>query len=470
MNDQSRTDFPDFDSPQARFRAAEAQHWQPAQAQPIPAVGATPTQASLSGNPFRTYPSASTATASDNYAPYGQAQAFQATTVKPKRKTSRLAGVVAVAMLAAGIGGASGIAVDRYYAGESAGSVVTTAAGAPASSSTVVQADADNPDWAATAAAVVDAVVAIEVTGQSGTAQGSGVILDGDGNIVTNNHVVSSLGTDARITVVIDNVTYEASVVGTDPSTDLAVIKLVDPPSDLTTIEFADSSTLTVGQQVMAIGNPLGLSDTVTTGIVSALDRPVTTEAVDSETTQQQQWDPRYQTNNATSTSSTVVTAAIQTNAAINPGNSGGALVDASGRLIGITSSIATLTSGSSSSESGNIGIGFAIGSNQVKYIVDQLIATGTAQHAQLGISASDSTSSSQLGAEVSQITSGSASEAAGVQVGDLITAIDGKAVDSSETLVALIRASEVGQQVTLTVLRNGEEKTLTATLQAAAS
>jgi len=295
--------------------------------------------------------------------------------------------------------------------------------------------------------------VAIQVASSAGSGQGSGVILDSNGTIVTNNHVIDGGGADAQIRVVVANQAYDAEVVGTDPSTDLAVIRLVDPPSNLKTVKFADSSKLVVGEAVMAIGNPLGLSDTVTTGIVSALNRPVTTPAVSSTLGDQG--------------NGVVVTAAVQTSAAINPGNSGGALLNTSGELIGITSSIATLSSGASA-PSGSIGLGFAIGSDQVRYITDQLIESGTAKHAQLGVSASDNSTSLLLGAQVAEVVPGSGAAAAGIEVGDIVTSVGGVNVTSSESLVALIRNAEVGQELTLTVVRDGDEQEVNVTLGSA--
>lgn len=377
-------------------------------------------------------------------APYGTAQAF----TRSPRKRSSIAGLLAAAMLVVGGSGAVGAATALSLSdGNDGGSSFAT-------STQVLQADPSNPDWAATAAAVSEAVVAIQVTGMSGNGEGSGVILDAEGNIVTNNHVIAGGGPNTEISVVIGTRAHTAEVVGTDPSTDLAVIRLVDPPEDLHTIEFADISELAVGDPVMAVGNPLGLADTVTTGIVSALDRPVTTRAVSN--------------NVSNFGEGVVVTPAIQTSAAINPGNSGGALVDSAGQLVGITSSIATLTSGSG--ESGNIGIGFAIPVTQVEYVVDQLLTAGVAQHAQLGISASDVQDSSQLGAQVAEVVPGSPAEAAGLRQGDVINAFDGRPITGSESLVALVRGSRVGQTVTLDVVRNGSEQQVEATLTAANS
>ena len=377
----------------------------------------------------------------------------QTATKKPRKARKTLAAFVAVALLSAGVGGGSAIVANHYLGGSHPSAIST------ATTTQVAQASANSPDWTATAAAVKNAVVAIKVEGSSGQGQGSGVVIDAQGHIVTNNHVVSGAGQGAKLSVTIGDKTYSAQVVGTDPSTDLAVLKLENPPSNLTVASWGDSSTLKVGQPVMAVGNPLGLSDTVTTGIVSALNRPVTTQAVTDND------------NNVSDqgSSDVVVTSAIQTNAAINPGNSGGALVDSSGALVGITSSIASLASnGSSSGQSGNIGIGFAIPSAQVKSVVEQLIANGTVKHPQLGIRASNGTSGTQLGAQVEDIAQGSAAAQAGLQKGDLITAIDGTPVVGSESLVAQVRSHEVGKEVTLSVIRGSETLELKVTLGAA--
>ncbi len=255
---------------------------------------------------------------------------------------------------------------------------------------------------------------------------------------------------------------YSAQVRGTDPSTDLAVITIDKFPSDLTPIAMGDSAALNVGDPVMAVGNPLGLAGTVTTGIVSALNRPVTTQAEQQQQNpfgngsfqQQQQAEP-------------VVTNAIQTSAAINPGNSGGALVNASGQLVGINSAIASL--GSSSGQSGSIGIGFAIPSTEVQSIAKQLIDTGTAQHAYLGVTPQDGTASdgtaTRAGAEITSVGQGTPAEKAGLRKGDVIVAVNGDPVDSAASLVGYVREQTVGSTVTLTVLRNGASSEIKATL-----
>jgi putative serine protease PepD len=346
----------------------------------------------------------------------------------------------------------------------------------------VVQADPNNPNWTATAAAVAPSVVSIKVVSGQSEAEGSGVIIDSKGHILTNNHVVAGAGQGAQLTVTLnDGRAYKATVAGTDPSTDLAVITLTNPPKDLKPVALGNSDDIKVGDPVMAIGNPLGLAGTVTTGIVSALNRPVTTQAEEQQPQQPtdpfgqgQQGNQGNQGNQGQgSDSSQVVTNAIQTSAAINPGNSGGALVNAAGQLIGINSSIATLGS-SGSSQSGSIGIGFAIPVNEAKSIAQQLISKGSAQHAFLGVSlqdamASDGTSQ-RAGAQVAAVTSGTPAAAAGLKKGDVIVAVNGERVDSTLSLVGNIRERSVGDKVALTVLRDGKELKLTATLVAKAS
>lgn len=386
-------------------------------------------------------------TAPGYYAPPAAAASSSLTQSLNQRSSFRgkTAGLLAAAVLAGALGGGGAtLGLQHLFGGKSN---VTSA-----TQTEIVQTSGSGIDWQTVANSATQAVVSIQVAGVDGSSsQGSGVVIDAAGHIVTNNHVVSSNG-GATLTVTMGNYSYDASVIGTDPTTDLAVIKLVEPPADLQVMSFADSDSLVVGQEVMAIGNPLGLDDTVTTGIVSALNRPVTTEAV---TTQQ----PGASFQTQSSSSDVVVTAAIQTNAAINPGNSGGALVNSAGQLVGITSSIASLSSdSSSSSKSGNIGLGFAIPANQVKYVADQLIENGVAQHGQIGVTAKDLQPTGALGATIAQVTSGSPAEEAGLQVGDLVTAVDGAPVASTKSLVALVRNGEVGVEMELTVLRNGTE------------
>jgi len=322
----------------------------------------------------------------------------------------------------------------------------------------VTASNAGAPDWGAVAKAVEPSVVAVQVSGQNGSGEGSGVILDKAGRIVTNNHVVSGVGNGATVQVVLsDGRGYAATVVGTDPSTDLAVIKLTKPPTNLTPAVLGTSSTVSVGDPVMAVGNPLGLAGTVTTGIVSATDRPTTTQAESSDPTAAQ--------------GETVITNAIQTDAAVNPGNSGGALVDAQGRVVGIPSSIASLGGSSlgQSSQSGNIGLGFAIPIDEVKDVSSQLIKGGKVSHAWLGVGPADASvtvdGANRDAAQLKEILSGGPAEKAGLKVGDAVIAVDGEPVNSASSLVGQLRERQAGADVKLTVVRDGKATDITVTL-----
>ncbi|NAZ86437.1 PDZ domain-containing protein [Kineococcus sp. T90] len=343
---------------------------------------------------------------------------------------------------------------------------------APASSAgTRVQGVSETTvNWQGVASAVARSVVSVAVTSSTASGEGSGIVYDASGRVVTNNHVVSGAGADARITVTLDDGReYTATVVGTDPATDLAVIQLQDPPSDLQPATFADSDEVVAGQAVMALGNPLGLAGSATTGIVSAVDRPVLTTAED----QSQQQSPFGSPFGQQTTAETVATNAIQTDAAINPGNSGGALLDSSGRVVGVNSSIASLSTSASSSQSGSIGLGFAIPSNEVRMIADQLVADGSAEHAWLGVSLAQQDATvtaggvTRTGAQVAEVTDGAPAAQAGVRTGDVVTAVDGQFTAGYESLTATIREKAVGSEVTLTVVRDGREEELTATLTA---
>ena len=392
-------------------------------------------------------------------------------TPAPKAKPNRgLGQMTAVAILAAALASGGTYAATRYATPAPSSSPAATTQSNGSTSPQVIQGNAAAPDWTATAKAVAPSVVSITVQSGQAEGQGSGVVIDNQGHILTNNHVATGAGSSATINVTLnDGRTYDAKIVGTDPSTDLAVLLLNNPPSDLVPMSIGDSSQLTVGQPVMAIGNPLGLSGTVTTGIVSALNRPVTTQAADGD--QGQQGQPgQLPGSQQQGTSDMVVTNAIQTSAAINPGNSGGALVTADGKLIGINSSIASLGS-SAGGPSGNIGIGFAIPVNEAKSIADQLIATGTAQHAYIGVSASDTTvtdgNSKRQAALVQSVSAGTPAAAAGLQAQDAVIAVDGKPIDSSEALVANIHERKVGDTVTITIIRGSQKQDLKITLAA---
>jgi putative serine protease PepD len=368
-------------------------------------------------------------------------------------------------VLAAVLSSAGTYAVTRDDLGTSlspAAGVSSSSSPAPSGSTTsspVVQANPSAPNWSATAGAVSPSVVAISVTSTDTSGQGSGVIFDNKGHILTNNHVVAAGGADSKLSVTLkDNRTFDATVVGTDPSTDLAVIKLTNAPSDLRPIGLGDSKALKIGDQVMAIGNPLGLAGTVTTGIVSALNRPVTTT--------EQQSDPSAQP-----TGEGVVTNAIQTSAAINPGNSGGALVNVNGQLVGINSAIASLSSGGSSSQAGNIGIGFAIPANEARSIATQLITSGKATHPFLGVNSKDGVvadgPAKRAAAVLTNVASGTPADQAGLKAGDAIIAVDGNLIDGNLSLVAQVREHAVGDKVTLKIVRNGQTRDVSATLVA---
>lgn len=299
-------------------------------------------------------------------------------------------------------------------------------------------------DWSAVAKEVSDSVVAIDVSTGDGEAKGSGVVISDKGYIATNNHVISGA---QQIQVTLANgAMYSAQVVGTDTTTDLAVLKLDNPPSDLKVAEFADSDDLAVGESVMAIGNPLGYDDTVTTGIVSALNRPVTVTDDD---------------NNA------IVTNAVQIDAAINPGNSGGPTFNAAGQVIGINSSIASTAS--SSGTAGSIGIGFAIPSNLVKRVTNEIIDNGSVKHVVLGITIKSSSVEAdgvtRGCAQVQAVTDGGPASKAGVKAGDSIVAFNGKAVNNNYSLLGYVRASAMGDKVKLTVVRGGNTMDLEVTL-----
>lgn len=366
-------------------------------------------------------------------------------------------------------------------AGHGKANETDSSANTATSASTVqpVSTSGEDPDWQAVAAAVQPAVVTISVSSSSSSGIGSGVIYDAQGDIVTNYHVVSgATGADATIQVTLsDGRLYNATVVGTDPTTDLAVIRLENAPSDLTVAAFGSSSDLAVGQEVMAVGAPLGLSNTATTGIISALNRPVEVSRRKEDSQEVDPNDPFGQLPGfgggqeenqaqAQSSADTQITNAIQVDASINPGNSGGPLFDATGRVIGINSSIASNTS---SDKAGSIGLGFAIPVDLVTSVADQLIATGTVDHAVLGVSVTTKAvavdGSNVAGASVEELTRGGAAAQAGLQAGDVITAVDGESVSSSKQLTGYIRRYRSGQEVTITYVRNGEKQDVTVTL-----
>jgi putative serine protease PepD len=366
-----------------------------------------------------------------------------------------VAGLLVAALV---VGGAAGVAGAAGFSAVNGGGT-DTASGARTTTSPVINRKQVAPATDAVEAVakrVLPSVVKINVGNGQQEGSGSGIIISSDGEILTNNHVASVAGQDGTISVNFnDGSAKKAHVVGTDPLTDLAVIK-ADGVSGLQPASIAESNKIAVGENVVAIGSPFGLEATVTSGIVSATNRPVSVGSSDGTESQASQ-DTTYP--------------AIQTDAAINPGNSGGPLVDLNGDVVGINSSIRTASDGSSfgSSQGGSIGLGFAIPIAKVWPIVQQLRQGETATHARMGVSVTDASSDSGLltGAGVEDVTAGSPAAKAGLKKGDVITKIDGEVVTGSESLVATVRGHRPGDTVTLTVVDNGtQRRTVQVTLE----
>lgn len=296
------------------------------------------------------------------------------------------------------------------------------------------------------AAAVLPAVVSIAVEGARGAAEGSGSIISSDGYVLTNHHVIESAADGAaRLTVTLnDGSQHPATFVASDVNTDVGVIK-IEGIEGLPVLEFGNSDNLKVGQQVVAVGSPLGLSATVTTGIVSALNRPVRAGQGGGESS---------------------LMDGIQTDAAINPGNSGGPLVDMNGRLVGMNSVIASLSTGGLSGQSaGSIGLGFAIPSNFAQRVARQLIDTGEASQPMLGVQV-DVYRSGTHGAVIADVQPGSPAEAAELQPGESIVRLNDRLIDSADALIAATRSRDFGETVTLEVEdANGETRSVDVTL-----
>lgn len=361
----------------------------------------------------------------------------------PRRRGGVAALVVATALVAGAAGGGVGAALagSRDEASPSS-TASTTTTGTQQTRTAVVLPDGSIER---VAAAVLPSVVSISFSTAQGSGSGSGVVLTADGLILTNNHVVEAAASGGSLTVTLqDGRSFDATIVGRDPSSDLAVIRAKDA-TDLAPATLGSSADLVVGQTVVAIGSPLGLSGTVTSGIVSAKNRPVVTSAEGS--------------------GEGSVLDAIQTDAAINPGNSGGALVDLDGRVVGINSAIATLSSGAG--QSGSIGLGFAIPIDQAKRIADEIIKTGSASRAQLGVNVGDAADG---GAVLEGVSPDGPAAKAGLQQGDVVTKVGDRVIDSADSLVAAIRSAVPGSTVTLTYERDGRTATATVTLSTVTS
>jgi putative serine protease PepD len=361
------------------------------------------------------------------------------------------AGVLVAALVVGGLGGVAGaagfVALDYLHGGGA-----TTAASSPSgrTTSTVVKTPSQPASGSVEQVAnqVLPSVVQINVQGQQGGGSGSGIIISSDGEILTNNHVVSLAAGGGSITVNFnDGSAARAQVIGTDPATDVAVIK-AQGVSGLQPATLGSSTNLQVGQEVVAIGSPFGLESTVTSGIVSALNRPVSVGQV------------------AGPSSPDTTYPAIQTDAAINPGNSGGPLVNMDGQVVGINSSIRT-TGSSLGGEPGSIGLGFAIPIDEVLPIAHQILQGQTPTHARLGVTVTDAKRDNGLltGAGVVSITPGSAAAQAGLQKGDVITRLDGQVITGAESLVAMVRGHRPGDTVTMTVAHGSNTQQVKVTL-----
>jgi putative serine protease PepD len=354
----------------------------------------------------------------------------------PKRPNRMVAAVIAAALAAGLLGGGVGAYVENRL--DDGGSVISSLTGSPVPG----QNTSNLTGVSKVAAAVLPSVVKITVGGVGRSGEGSGVVISSDGLILTNNHVVAAAANGGQLGVSFQNgKTARAEIVGRDPSSDLAVIR-AQGVKDLRPATLGRSADLSVGEQVVAIGSPLGLAGTVTTGIVSALDRPVRAGGGDG--------DPG---------SESTVLNAIQTDTAINPGNSGGPLVNMSGQVVGINSAIATLGAGG---QSGSIGLGFAIPIDSARPIADQLVKSGKAAHAVLGVNAGDVQSADGGGGAVLEaVKPGGPAAAAGLQPGDVVTKVGDRSIDSSSALVAAVRSKQPGDEVSVTYVRDGSTRTV---------
>lgn len=438
---------------------------------------------------------------------------YQQTQANKPRKGVGWAPMIACTLTAGLLGGATAAGAltltDGAIDAESS-SVQEESTGA-GSSAQAQQANTSSQSSAVTSAASAasPSVVTLGVSAESGSGSGSGIILDDQGHVLTNTHVVTLGGASASADIVVqlhDGTSVPAEVVGMDPLSDLAVIKLDDAESlDLTPAELGSSGDLSIGDQAIAIGAPLGLSGTVTDGIISTLDRTITvasSEAEDPGTDVPQQPDeegyeffPPFQDPDAQGqprqqqSAGSIYLNVIQTDAAINQGNSGGALIDGQGRIIGINVAIAS--AGSGTEEAGSIGVGFAIPIDYAQRIADDLIAEGEASHGLLGVIAADASSDSEAnqamlesftsgqqysgdssaftaGALVTEVESASPADEADLEPGDIVTAVEGRRIDSSSSLTAAIREYPAGQSVELTVDRDGQEQTVEVSLSEA--
>ncbi|WP_243408990.1 trypsin-like peptidase domain-containing protein [Microbacterium sp. TPD7012] len=408
---------------------------------------------------------------------FGAPPADGVKTKEPKsRGGAKFAAFIVAAALVGGVAGFGGGALlsglQDQPTGGTAGGPQTVTVNNPGSVN----------ETTAVATAALPSVVTIEVAGSQEAGSGSGVIISEDGYVLTNTHVVTLGGAVAdpsiRVTTS-DGRIFDATVVGTDPIYDLAVIKLTDAKG-LTPIEFADSSKLNVGDTAVALGAPLGLANSVTTGIVSALNRSIqiassalpdssSEDAPEEQAPEEGEGQGPFQFdlpgNTGQQPTESISIAVIQTDAAINHGNSGGALVNSKGELIGINVAIA---SSGGSEESGSIGIGFAIPANIAQRVSEEIIADGAATHGLLGASVRDAASvegANVAGAYIAEVTDGGAAAAAGLKAEDVVTAFNGVPISSASDLTAQVRAAAAGSDAKVTYVRGGKEYELEVTL-----
>lgn len=408
----------------------------------------------------------------------GEPGAAQVKTKEQKPRAGvKFAAIVVAAALVGGVAGFGGGAILTGISNQNSTGV------AQGPETVTVNNPGSVNETTAVATAALPSVVTIEVAGSDQAGSGSGVIISDDGYVLTNTHVVTLGGAVADPTIRVttsDGRIFAATVVGTDPIYDLAVIKLTDA-SDLTPITFADSSKLNVGDTAVALGAPLGLSNSVTTGIVSALNRSIQIQSSalpdssaedapqDQQTPDQGDGQGPFQFdlpgNGSQQSSESISIAVIQTDAAINHGNSGGALVNSKGELIGINVAIA---GSGSSEESGSIGIGFAIPSDIAKRVSEEIISDGAATHGLLGASVRDAASvenASVSGAYIADVTDGGAAAGAGLKADDVVTEFNGVPITSANDLTAQVRAAAAGSDAKVTYIRGGKEYEVDVTL-----
>jgi putative serine protease PepD len=477
-----------------QFGAPQAHAQQdPATGQPTPQH--TPGYGQAAGSSAFGQPHSQYANGQHNQASFGQPQhggyggnqsgSFYASDPAhaPKRKAAFGVPTLVASILAAGLVGGGVVAGTTQLLG---GQAVTSTGSSNSSQAGPVIVNNREDVNAITAAAVkaTPSVVTIKATNGSEGGTGSGIILDGEGHVLTNTHVVTLDGTAANAAIEVrmsDGKVYSAEIVGTDPLSDLAVVKIQNG-SGLVPAVLGDSGKLNVGDTAVAIGSPLGLTGTVTDGIVSTLNRTISvasSAAPKQGPDNSQGGDQGFQfappdggQGQSTANQGSISINVIQTDAAINPGNSGGALVNTKGEIIGVNVAIAS--AGGDSSSSGNIGVGFSIPINHAKRVAQEIISTGKATHGQFGVSVKQKTASSSgsgfsVGAEVATVEPGSAADKAGVKVGDVVTKFQDLAISDPNQLTAAVREQPAGAAVKVTVLRDGKEQQLSVTLGAAA-